>query len=263
MNAPEQLYVLREDQDALATITMNRGERFNPLSSDMIVALSQTFDAIAQDKSVRVVVLQGNGRGFCAGHDLKEMQNHAQDSAWIAELFRSCSELMMRITQMPQPVIAKVHGIATAAGCQLTSMCDLAVASADSRFALPGVNIGLFCSTPAVGVARNIGRKRAMEMLLTGDMVEAPRARELGLVNRVVPEAELERQVRALAAQVASKSPLVLAIGKEAFYRQAEMDLASAYGYASDVMARNMMARDAGIGIDALLSRTRPEWCGR
>jgi enoyl-CoA hydratase/carnithine racemase len=178
-------------------------------------------------------------------------------------VFGLCSRLMQRIVSLPKPVIARVHGVATAAGCQLVASCDLAVAAEGARFAVPGVNIGLFCSTPMVALSRAVGRKAAMEMLLTGDMVEAPRARELGLVNRVVPEAELERQVRALAAQVASKSPLVLAIGKEAFYRQAEMDLASAYGYASDVMARNMMARDAGIGIDALLSRTRPEWCGR
>jgi enoyl-CoA hydratase/carnithine racemase len=260
MNAPEQLYVLREDQDGLATITMNRGERFNPLSSEMILALCQTFDAIAQDTSVRVVVLQGNGRGFCAGHDLKEMQNHAQDSAWIAELFRSCSELMMRITQMPQPVIAKVHGIATAAGCQLTSMCDLAVASVDSRFALPGVNIGLFCSTPAVGVARNIGRKRAMEMLLTGEMIDASTALQWGLVNRVVPTAQLDAEVRRLAELIKTKSAAAVAMGKTTFYQQIEMGLAGAYSVTGETMTCNMGLADTAEGIDAFLTKRAPQW---
>ena len=263
MNAPDQLYVLREDHEALATITMNRGERFNPLSSEMILALCQTFDAIAQDPSVRVVVLQGNGRGFCAGHDLKEMQNHAQDSAWIAELFRSCSELMMRITQMPQPVIAKVHGIATAAGCQLTSMCDLAVASADSRFALPGVNIGLFCSTPAVGVARNIGRKRAMEMLLTGEMIDASTALQWGLVNRVVPAAQLDAEVARLVTVIKSKSAPVIAMGKKNFYQQIEMGLSGAYSVSGQAMACNMGFEDTAEGIGAFLGRREPIWKGR
>jgi len=238
----------REDGDGIATLLLDRPEAYNALSVGLMEAMLAELDRIAVDGSTRVVVIAGAGRGFCAGHDLRELRANP-DLDFYKHVFGLCSRLMQRIVSLPKPVIARVHGVATAAGCQLVASCDLAVAAEGARFAVPGVNIGLFCSTPMVA--------------LTGDMVEAPRARELGLVNRVVPEAELERQVRALAAQVASKSPLVLAIGKEAFYRQAEMDLASAYGYASDVMARNMMARDAGIGIDALLSRTRPEWCGR
>jgi len=252
----------REDGDGIATLLLDRPEAYNALSVGLMEAMLAELDRIAVDGSTRVVVIAGAGRGFCAGHDLRELRANP-DLDFYKHVFGLCSRLMQRIVSLPKPVIARVHGVATAAGCQLVASCDLAVAAEGARFAVPGVNIGLFCSTPMVALSRAVGRKAAMEMLLTGDMVEAPRARELGLVNRVVPEAELERQVRALAAQVASKSPLVLAIGKEAFYRQAEMDLASAYGYASDVMARNMMARDAGIGIDALLSRTRPEWCGR
>jgi len=252
----------REDGDGIATLLLDRPEAYNALSVGLMEALLAELDRIAVDASTRVVVIAGAGRGFCAGHDLRELRANP-DLGFYQHVFGLCSRLMQRIVSLPRPVIARVHGVATAAGCQLVASCDLAVAAEGARFAVPGVNIGLFCSTPMVALSRAVGRKAAMEMLLTGDMVEATRARELGLVNRVVPEAELEQQVRALAAQVASKSPLVLAIGKEAFHRQAEMDLAAAYGYASEVMARNMMARDAEIGIDALLSRTRPEWCGR
>ena len=252
----------REDSDGIATLLLDRPEAYNALSVGLMEAMLAELDRIADDASTRVVVIAGAGRGFCAGHDLRELRANP-DLGFYQHVFGLCSRLMQRIVSLPRPVIARVHGVATAAGCQLVASCDLAVAAEGARFAVPGVNIGLFCSTPMVALSRAVGRKAAMEMLLTGDMVEATRARELGLVNRVVPEAELEQQVRALAAQVASKSPLVLAIGKEAFHRQAEMDLAAAYGYASEVMARNMMARDAEIGIDALLSRTRPEWCGR
>ena len=252
----------REDGDGIATLLLDRPEAYNALSVGLMEALLAELDRIAVDASTRVVVIAGAGRGFCAGHDLRELRANP-DLGFYQHVFGLCSRLMQRIVSLPRPVIARVHGVATAAGCQLVASCDLAVAAEGARFAVPGVNIGLFCSTPMVALSRAVGRKAAMEMLLTGDMVEATRARELGLVNRVVPEAELEQQVRALAAQVASKSSLVLAIGKEAFHRQAEMDLAAAYGYASEVMARNMMARDAEIGIDALLSRTRPEWCGR
>jgi enoyl-CoA hydratase/carnithine racemase len=252
----------REDADGIATLLLDRPEAYNALSVGLMEAMLAELDRIAGDAATRVVVIAGAGRGFCAGHDLRELRANP-DLGFYQHVFGLCSRLMQRIVSLPKPVIARVHGVATAAGCQLVASCDLAVAAEGARFAVPGVNIGLFCSTPMVALSRAVGRKAAMEMLLTGDMVDAPRARELGLVNRVVPEAALEQEARALAAQVASKSPLVLAIGKEAFHRQAEMDLAAAYGYASEVMARNMMARDAGIGIDALLSRTRPEWCGR
>lgn len=252
----------REDGDGIATLLLDRPEAYNALSVGLMEALLAELDRIAGDAATRVVVIAGAGRGFCAGHDLRELRANP-DRAFYEQVFGLCSRLMLRIVSLPKPVIARVHGVATAAGCQLVASCDLAVAAEGARFAVPGVNIGLFCSTPMVALSRAVGRKAAMEMLLTGDMVDAARARELGLVGRVVPEASLVQETGALAAQVASKSPLVLAIGKEAFYRQAEMDLASAYAYASEVMARNMMARDAGIGIDALLSRTRPEWCGR
>ncbi|HEX4326149.1 MAG TPA: enoyl-CoA hydratase-related protein, partial [Burkholderiales bacterium] len=194
MNAPAPAqaldvpFVLQSVADGVATLTLNRGDRFNPLSSGMIAALIEALDGIAKDAAIRVVVLAANGRGFCAGHDLKELRAHP-DEAWQKKLFAACGELMLRIVRLPQPVIARVHGIATAAGCQLVSTCDLAVSTDDARFALPGVNIGLFCSTPAVGVGRNVNRKRTMEMLLTGDMVDAPTALDWGLVNRVVPAA--------------------------------------------------------------------------
>ncbi|MBU3724409.1 MAG: enoyl-CoA hydratase [Burkholderiaceae bacterium] len=263
MNAPEQPFVLREDHDGVATVTMNRGDRFNPLSVGMIVALLETFDAIAKDSSVRVVVLTGNGRGFCAGHDLKEMRDQAENEDWLNTLFNTCSDLMIKITQMPQPVIAKVHGIATAAGCQLTSMCDLAVVADDSRFALPGVNIGLFCSTPAVGVARNIGRKRAMEMLLTGELVDARTAMDWGLVNRVVPRAQLDAEVARLAAVIKSKSAPVIAMGKKTFYQQIEMGLSSAYSVSGQAMTCNMGFEDTSEGIDAFLGKREPRWKDR
>src|SRR5215468_10312478 len=195
MNAPRETelipYVLSGTKNGVATLTLNRGERFNPLSRAMIAALQAEVDRIAADASVRSVVLAAEGRGFCAGHDLKELREH-RDLAWQEELFGACNALMLALTRLPQPVIARVHGIATAAGCQLVSMCDLAVAADAARFALPGVNIGVFCTTPAVGVVRNIGRKRAMEMLLTAELVDAPQALAWGLVNRVVGAAELD-----------------------------------------------------------------------
>jgi len=260
MNAPDQPYVLREERDGVVSLTLNRGERFNPLSTGMILALLEAFRSIADHASIRVVVLAGMGRGFCAGHDLKEMQAHAKDSAWLTTLFDSCSDLMMAITRLPQPVIAKVHGIATAAGCQLTSMCDLAVASDDTRFALPGVNIGLFCSTPAVGVARNIGRKRAMEMLLTGETIDARTALAWGLVNRVVPGDQLDAEVARLTDLIKSKSAAVVAMGKKTFYQQIEMGLAGAYSVTGEAMTCNMGLPDADEGIDAFLAKRPPRW---
>jgi enoyl-CoA hydratase/carnithine racemase len=208
-----------------------------------------------------VVVIGGAGPAFCAGHDLRELRSRPERAAYRAT-FELCSRLMTRIVRLPRPVIARVHGVATAAGCQLVASCDLAVAAATARFATPGVNIGLFCSTPMVALSRVVGRKAAMEMLLTGELIDAARAHTLGLVNRVVPDAELDAAVAALAGQIAAKSPLTLAIGKEAFYRQAEMGLDDAYTYVSEVMTRNMLARDAAEGIDAFLDKRAPVWTG-
>jgi enoyl-CoA hydratase/carnithine racemase len=225
-------------------------------------SLQESLDAIAGDPAVRVVVIAGAGPAFCAGHDLREIRANPGRAQYEA-LFAQCSRLMLSIMHLPKPVIARVHGVATAAGCQLVASCDLAVAAEDARFATPGVNIGLFCSTPMVALSRAVGRKPALEMLLTGELVDAARARELGLVNRIVPAAALDDAVAALAAQIAGKSAHVLAIGKEAFYRQAELGVAEAYDYAAQVMTRNMLARDAEEGLDAFIAKRPPVWQDR
>ena len=253
--------LLRHDSDGIATLTLNRPAARNALSLGLMEALDAELAAIAEDPAVKVVIIAANGPAFCAGHDLRELRATPTQAAYQA-VFALCSRLMRRIVGLPKPVIAQVHGIATAAGCQLVASADLAVAADTARFATPGVDIGLFCSTPMVALTRAVGRKAAMEMLLTGEMVPAARARELGLVNRVVAEAELRAATVALAAQIAAKSPLTVAIGKQAFYRQAEMDLAAAYDYAAEVMTRNMLARDAAEGIDAFLTKRAPHWTG-
>ena len=253
--------LLRHDSDHIATLTLNRPAARNALSMGLMEALDAALVAIAEDSSVRVVILAANGPTFCAGHDLREIRATPTRAAYEA-VFALCSRLMQRIVRLPKPVIARVHGVATAAGCQLVASADLAVAADTARFATPGVNIGLFCSTPMVALTRAVGRKAAMEMLLTGDLVPADRARELGLINRVVSETELHDATWALAAGIAAKSPLTVAIGKEAFYRQAELDLAGAYDYASEVMTRNMLANDAAEGIDAFLGKRPPHWSG-
>ncbi len=253
--------LLRHDRNSIATLTLNRPAARNALSMGLMEALDAELAAIACDPGVKVVIIAANGPAFCAGHDLREVRGTPTREAYAA-LFALCSRLMQRIVRLPKPVIAQVHGVATAAGCQLVASADLAVAADTARFATPGVDIGLFCSTPMVALSRAVGRKAAMEMLLTGDMVPAARARELGLINRVVPEDELQAATLALATQIAAKSPLTVAIGKEAFYRQVEMDLSSAYDYASEVMTRNMLARDAEEGIDAFLEKRKPEWVG-
>ena len=254
--------LLRRTERGIAWLTLNRPAARNALSVALMSALAEALDDCAGDPAVRVVVIGGAGPAFCAGHDLREIRaNPAEDV--MSALFAQCSALMTRIVRLPKPVIARVHGIATAAGCQLVASCDLAVAASDARFATPGVNIGLFCSTPMVALSRAVPRKAAMEMLLTGDLIEAARAREIGLVNRVVAPEALDGSVTALAAQIAGKSARTLAIGKEAFYRQAEMDLDAAYRYAAQVMTRNMMAHDAGEGIDAFLARRVPCWADR
>ncbi|MGH7042550.1 MAG: enoyl-CoA hydratase [Acetobacteraceae bacterium] len=263
MNAPvtSDPDLLRADRDGVAHLTLNRPAARNALSLALMAALTDELGRLAEDRSVKVVVLGGAGPAFCAGHDLREMRARP-DRAAYEETFAACSRLMLAIVRLPKPVIARVHGIATAAGCQLVATCDLAVAAETARFATPGVNIGLFCSTPMVALTRAVGRKAAMEMLLTGELIRAARAREIGLVNRVVPEAALDEEVARLAGTIAAKSPLTLAIGKEAFYRQAEMPLADAYAYASEVMTRNMLARDAAEGIDAFLGKRAPVWTG-
>jgi enoyl-CoA hydratase/carnithine racemase len=253
--------LLRDDRDGIATLTLNRPAARNALSMGLMEALDTQLADIAEDASVKVVILAANGPAFCAGHDLREIRATPTRAAYEA-VFALCSRLMQRIVHLPKPVIARVHGVATAAGCQLVASADLAVAADTARFATPGVDIGLFCSTPMVALTRAIGRKPAMEMLLTGDMVPAERARELGLINRVVPEAALAEATLALARQIAAKSPLTVAMGKAAFYRQAELDLAAAYDYTAEVMTRNMLAHDATEGIDAFLAKRQPQWTG-
>ncbi|MCW5749889.1 MAG: enoyl-CoA hydratase [Alphaproteobacteria bacterium] len=246
----------------IARLTMNRPRARNALSRALMNALQKALDEIAADPTVKIVILGARGPAFCAGHDLREMRAHPGE-AEIRATFAQCSRMMQSIVRLPQPVIARVQGPASAAGCQLVASADLAVAADGASFSTPGVNIGLFCSTPMVALARNVGRKQAMEMLLTGETVDAARARELGLVNRVVPADALDHEVDALAGLILSKSPVSLRIGKEAFYRQLEMPLAEAYEYASAVMTRNMMADDAAEGIDAFLEKRPPCWPGQ
>jgi enoyl-CoA hydratase/carnithine racemase len=255
--------VLLARADGVATLTLNRGTRFNPLSSAMIAALHAALDTIAADATVRAVVLAAEGRGFCAGHDLKEMRAHATDHGWQRRLFDDCSRMMLRIAGIPQPVIARVHGLATAAGCQLVAMCDLAVAADSATFALPGVNIGVFCSTPAVGVARNVGRKRAMELLLTGTPIDAATALAWGLVNRVVSPQALDAEVRRWTDLVLARSGATIGMGKVAFYRQIERSIADAYDLTSETMACNMSLDDAAEGIDAFIEKRPAVWKGR
>src|SRR5256885_402642 len=256
MNAPsktevEAPYVLREDKDGVATLMLNRGDRMTPLSSAMLSALQAELGRLAKDTAARVVVLAGAGKHFCAGHDLREMRAHP-DKAWQEALFEQCSEMMLSLVRLPQPVLARVQGVAAAAGCQLVSMCDLAVASELAQFALPGIKSGIFCTTPGVGVARNLARKHALEMLFTGDLIDAKTALAWGLVNRVAPLAELDAQVDKLARKIVAHSAAVVGLGKRFFYEQVEKGLADAYSLASEGMACNMMLEDAGEGIDAL-----------
>jgi len=254
--------LLRHAEAGICTLTMNRPGARNALSQGLMTALQAALDEVATDAAVKVVVIAGAGSAFCAGHDLKEIRANPGRVIYEA-LFAQCSRLMQSIVQLPKPVIARVHGIATAAGCQLVASCDLAVADDAAQFATPGVNIGLFCSTPMVALTRNVAPKQAMEMLLTGDMIDAFTALRYGLINHAVPAAELDDAVRALAVKIAGKSPLTLKLGKAAFYRQRELDLAAAYQYASQVMTENMLARDAEEGIDAFLEKRQPSWQGR
>jgi enoyl-CoA hydratase/carnithine racemase len=259
MDGANEPVLLRRDEDGVAVLTLNRPQQRNALSVALLAALQDALDALARDNSVKAVVIGGAGPGFCAGHDLKEMRANPGREKYEA-LFQQCSRVMTSIVRLKQPVIARVHGIAAAAGCQLVASCDLAVAASDARFAVNGINVGLFCSTPMVALSRAVGRKAALEMLLTGDLVDATRAREIGLVNRVVPAEELDGEVTTLARHIASKLDLAIAIGKEAFYRQAELGLDAAYTYAGEVMTKNMLARETEAGIDAFIAKRPPPW---
>lgn len=255
-------YVVRSDANGVATLTLNRGTQYNALSMAMIENLLASLDAIAKDDTVRVVVLAGDGKAFCAGHDLREMRTHP-DKGFQQKLFRLCGKLMIAITRLPQPVIARVHGIATAAGCQLVSMCDLAVAADTAKFAVSGINLGLFCSTPSVGLVRNMGRKAAFEMLVTGDFIDAIEAERRGLINRAVPLDALDVEIAELAALIVAKSSVAITMGKDLFYRQLEMGLESAYQLAAETMSCNMMTSDAQEGIEAFINKRRPVFSGK
>jgi len=255
----EAALVLRSDSGGVATLTLSRAAQFNPLSEQMMAALQAMLDAIASDGAVRVVVLAAEGRAFCAGHDLKQMRA-TPELDYYQTLFKQCSKLMQTIQQLPQPVIARVQGIATAAGCQLVAMCDLAVASSAARFAVSGINLGLFCATPSVALSRNVSRKQAMEMLLTGDFIDAQTAMARGLVNRVAAPEQLDAEVAALTASILAKPAVAVAMGKRLFYRQLEMGIEAAYQLAGQTMACNMMDQAALEGVQAFIDKRAPDW---
>ncbi len=258
--------LLSERQGAIAILTLNRPSARNSLSLDLIAALHAALEREGAAREVAAIIVRGAPPAFCAGHDLRELTARRADAdrgrAFFEETMRACARMMQAIVACPKPVIAAVNGIATAAGCQLVASCDLAVAGESALFATPGVNIGLFCSTPMVALSRNVPRKAAMEMLLLGEMAPSPKALELGLINRAVPDAQVFDAAMEIAQKIAAKSPLTLAIGKKAFYRQIEMPLAEAYGYTANVMVENMLARDAEEGIGAFLEKRKPEWTG-
>jgi len=256
--------LLREDENAVATLTLNAPQSLNALSDAMLAALQGEFEALTTDTTIRAVILRGAGKAFCAGHDLKEMTRgrQAEDGgrAYFADLFKRCSAVMMAITRLPQPIIAEVHGIATAAGCQLVATCDMAVAAEGTRFGVNGVNVGLFCSTPMVALSRNIARKKAFEMLTTGKFIDAHEAANLGLINRIAPPEELGTATRELADTVAAKLATAVRIGKRAFYEQIQMPLDQAYAYTGEVMVENMLDRDTEEGIAAFIEKRAPDW---
>jgi enoyl-CoA hydratase/carnithine racemase len=266
-STPDATILLRETIGSIAVLTLNRPAARNSLSEAMIAVLHAALRDVAEDSNVRAVVLAANGPAFCAGHDLKELTARRSDAdggrAYFAEIMNACSAMMQAVINLPKAVVACVQGVATAAGCQLVATCDLAVASEAASFATPGVDIGLFCSTPMVALSRNVPRKQALEMLLTGEPILASRAREIGLINRVVPAGAERRAAIMFAEQVALKSAYTVKLGKAAFYRQAEMGLAEAYRYAAEVMTENMMARDAEEGICAFIEKREPKWQDR
>lgn len=262
MNAvavPAEPLVSREFRDGVVTLTLQRPQQFNALSEALLAALEGALDAVEGDAAARCVVLAGAGRAFCAGHDLREMRAHPQ-LAYYQALFAHCGRVMQRIQSLPVPVVARVHGIATAAGCQLVASCDLAVAAQSARFAVSGIQVGLFCSTPAVALSRNVSAKRAFDMLVTGRFVDAATAADWGLVNEAVPDAELDAAIARLTGAIVAKSRTAVRYGKEMFQRQRQLPLAEAYAYAADVMARNMMEEDACEGIDAFIDKRAPRW---
>ncbi len=258
----DQSILLRDDSDGITTLTLNRPQQYNALSGEMLTELQAALDDIGQDDSIRVVIIGANGKAFCPGHDLKEMRS-SEEREFHQALFNQCSKMMLTINQLQQPVIARVNGIATAAGCQLVANCDLAVAAEEARFAVSGINVGLFCSTPAVPLSRNMGRKQAMQMLLTGDFISAHTAQQYGLVNEVVPAADLEQATLALAQKIVTKSAHAIKLGKDMFYKQLPMDLSDAYAYAAERMTCNMDSHDAREGIDAFIEKRKPDWKGR
>ncbi|MDR5903408.1 enoyl-CoA hydratase [Halomonas icarae] len=255
--------VLRHDADGVTTLTLNRPGSFNALSEEMLEALGTELEQLADDGAVRCVVLAAEGRAFCAGHDLKQMRSHGDDRDYFQALFIRCANVMQAIVELPVPVIARVQGIATAAGCQLVASCDLAVAARSARFAVSGINAGLFCSTPAVALSRNVARKHAMEMLLTGDFIDADTARDWALINRVADDERLDEAVAELATSICAKSAVAVRTGKAMFQRQLRMPLDEAYSFAGDVMAGNMLAEDVAEGIDAFIEKRRPVWQDR
>jgi enoyl-CoA hydratase/carnithine racemase len=267
VSAASEPVLLSSVADHIAVLTLNRPKARNSLSEALLAALQNSLDALAADRDVRAIVLAANGPVFSAGHDMKEMSARRTDpdrgKAYFGELITTCSRMMQTIVMSPKPVIAAVDGVATAAGCQLVASCDLAVASEASQFSTPGVNIGLFCSTPMVALSRNVPRKRAMEMLLLGEMLDARSAAEWGLVNRVVPAGKVMDEAMSLARRIASKSPATVKIGKQAFYRQLEVGLGEAYGQAAEVMVENMLFADAKEGIDAFIEKRAPTWVGK
>jgi len=260
--AEEEPALISDRENAIATLILNRPHQYNPLSFAMLQALQEALEAISSDDSVRVVILAARGKAFSAGHDLREMRGN-EDREFHRTLFEKCGQVMQTIASLPQPVIAMVDGIATAAGCQLVAQCDLAVASERSRFAVSGINLGLFCSTPAVALSRNMHRKQAMKMLLTGDFIDAQTALQHGLVNTVTSVEDLESETRALAENIAAKSPLAIRTGKAMFYTQLNMALDKAYEFAGDTMACNMDSEDAREGFDAFLEKRSPGWRGK
>jgi enoyl-CoA hydratase/carnithine racemase len=259
LTTDDPLLLRSQDARGVITLTLNRPQAFNALSEAMLEALQTELDAIAQDDSARLLVIQASGRAFCAGHDLKEMRA-APSQRYYETLFAQCGRMMMRLQTLPVPVIAKVAGIATAAGCQLVAMCDLAVAATDARFAVSGVNLGLFCATPSVALSRNLGRKAAFEMLVTGAFISADEAKAKGLVNRVAPADALDAEVEALVAAIVAKPRVALAMGKALFYRQLEMGIDAAYADASETMASNMMNDCALEGVQAFIDKRKPNW---
>ncbi len=261
MNAPivEQYVLNTRDERGVVTLTLNRPQQFNALSREMMAALQTEFEALENDESVRVVVIGAQGKAFCPGHDLKQMKANPS-LEYYQDLFSQCTKLMMTIRRLHAPVIARVHGIATAAGCQLVAMCDLAVASADAKFAVSGINVGLFCSTPGVALSRNVGRKQAFEMLVTGDFIDAGTARERGLVNRVVAADQLDAEIDKLITSIVSKPRSALALGKDLFYRQLECGIEAAYQLAGQTMACNMIDDSAQEGVQAFMEKRAPKW---